>query len=67
MGKYASIIIGSVIAVVGVWGLVAWWCDFLCLLRGSVPAMLVFGGVIAVIAGLSELKDEAASKKTGDK
>lgn len=67
MGKYASIIIGGVVALAGLWGLLAWWGDFICLLRGSVPAILVFGGAIAVIAGLSELKDEAASKKTEGK
>jgi hypothetical protein len=64
MGKYMSVIIGAAVAALGVTGLAGWWCDFLTVLKGTVPAMLVFGGVIAVIAGLSELKDEAASKKS---
>jgi hypothetical protein len=63
MGKYMSIIIGAVVALLGVWGILGWWCDFLTVVKGSIPAMLIFGGTIAVIAGLSELKDEAASKK----
>jgi hypothetical protein len=63
MGKYLSVIIGAIVALLGVLGLIGWWCDFLLVLRGSVPAMLIFGGVIAVIAGLSEIKDEIASKK----
>ncbi len=63
MGKYLSVIIGAIVALLGLWGLVRWWCDFLLILKGSVPAMLIFGGVIAVIAGLSEIKDELASKK----
>ena len=63
MGKYLSVIIGGVVALLGLWGLIGWWCDFLLVLRGSVPAMLIFGGVIAVIAGMSELKDEMTSKK----
>ena len=63
MGKYLSVIIGAVVALVGLSGLFGWWADFLTVLRGSVPAMLIFGGVIAAIAGISEIKDELASKK----
>lgn len=63
MGKYLSVIIGAVVALLGLWGLMGWWSDFLLVLRGSIPAMLIFGGIIAVIAGVSELKDELASKK----
>jgi len=63
MGKYLSVIIGAAVAIVGLVAFIGWWCDFLLVLRGSVPAMLIFGGAIAVIAGVSEIKDEAASKK----
>ena len=63
MGKYLSVIIGAVVALLGLWGLMGWWSDFLLVLRGSIPAMLIFGGIIAVIAGVSELKDGLASKK----
>jgi hypothetical protein len=67
MGKYTSIVIGAIVALLGLWGIIGWWCDFLTVLKGSVPAMLIFGGAIAVIAGLSEIKDEAAAKKTEEK
>ncbi|MFH0764358.1 MAG: hypothetical protein V1927_05090 [Candidatus Omnitrophota bacterium] len=67
MGKYLSIIIGAAVALLGLWALTGWWCDFLTVLKGSVPAMLIFGGAIAVIAGLSELKDEGIAKKAEDK
>jgi hypothetical protein len=63
MGKYTSIIIGGVVALVGILGLMRWWWAFLTVAKGTVPAMLIFGGVIAVIAGISELKDEAAAAK----
>lgn len=63
MGKYMSVIAGGVVALLGLIGVIAWWCDFAALLRGSVPVMLIFGGLIAVIAGVSEMKDEAASKE----
>ena len=67
MGKYLSVIIGAAVVLLGLIGLFGWWGDFLMVLRGSVPAMLIFGGVIAVIAGLSEIKDELASKKKEEK
>lgn len=63
MGKYLSVIIGLVITLAGLWGLIRWWCDLLLVLRGSIPIMLIFGGAIAVIAGLSEIRDELSSKK----
>jgi len=62
MGKYSSIIIGSCVTILGLFGIIGWWGDFLTVLKGSIPVILVFGGVIAVIAGLTELKDEAASQ-----
>ncbi len=63
MGKYLSVIIGAIVALLGFFGIIGWWNDLLLVLKGSVPAMLVFGGIIAVIAGVSEIKDELASKK----
>jgi uncharacterized membrane protein YccC len=67
MGKYLSVIIGAIVALLGVWGLIGWWDDFLLVLRGSIPAMFIFGGVIAVIAGMSEIRDELAAKQEDKK
>lgn len=63
MGKYMSIIVGGAVAFIGLIGLIGWWCDFIVILKGSIPAMMIFGGLIAVIAGISEMKDELAAKK----
>ena len=63
MGKYTGIVVGAIVVAVGVIGLFRWWYYFAALLKGSIPAMLIFTGAIAVIAGLSELKDETAVKK----
>ena len=62
MGKYSSIIIGSCVTILGLLGVIVWYSDALTIIKGSVPVILVFGGVIAVIAGLTELRDEAAAK-----
>ena len=63
MGKYLSAIVGAAVALVGLVLLLKWKAAFLIMFKGTVPAMLIFGGVIAVIAGISEVKDELASKK----
>ena len=63
MGKYLGLVIGAILTLAGFLGLIGWWGDFLTVLKGSIPAILIFGGVIALVAALSELKDEAASKK----
>jgi len=63
MGKALTIIGGFAAIVLGLWGIATWWWSFVELLRGSVPCFLVMAGLIALFAGISELKDEAAAKK----
>jgi hypothetical protein len=63
MSKYLGIVIGVIAVVLGLNGLIAWRSDLFVILRGSVPAILILGGAIAVIAGLSEIKDEISSKR----
>ncbi|MFQ5952751.1 MAG: hypothetical protein ACE5JK_05025 [Candidatus Omnitrophota bacterium] len=62
MSKILSLLIGAVVAIVGLILLIAWWYEFLFLLRGCIPVTLILGGVIAVIAGLGELKDVLKTK-----
>lgn len=63
MGKYLGVVIGAIIVLLGFRGLACWWGDFLTVLRGSFPAMFILAGAIAVIAGLSEIRDQLSSKK----
>lgn len=63
MGKYLSIIIGTITTILGLLGLVKWWGDLLLVLKGSLPVMLILTGVVAVIAGISEINDEIAAAK----
>jgi len=57
MGRTLSIVIGGVVAFIGLVLLIAWWYEFVFILKGVIPAILIFGGVIALLAGISELKD----------
>lgn len=63
MGKYAGVVVGAIVVLLGVVGLSHWSYAFIIILKGVIPAMMIFGGAIAVIAGLSEIKDEAANKE----
>jgi len=57
-------LIGGLIAVVlGVWGILSWTADFLMVLKGSVPLMVALGGLLAIIAGVTTMKDAAEAKK----
>jgi cell division protein FtsB len=52
-----TLIGGAVAAVLGLIGISVWWKPFLNLLAGSLPAMLLLGGGLALYLGFDELKD----------
>ena len=57
MGKILSLVIGIVVTIVGFILLAMWWKEFLFLLRIIIPVILIVGGVISIISGISEFKD----------
>jgi len=63
MGKTLSIAIGALVAFVGLVLLIAWWYEFLFILRAGIPVLLIAGGGIALFAGFSELKDTLKNQK----
>lgn len=52
-----TLIGGAVAAALGLIGIVAWWGDFLTVLAGSIPVMLLLGGGLAIYLGFDEMKD----------
>jgi len=44
-------------------GPLAWWQDVLAFLRGSLPVMAAFIGLIAVFIGVADIKDRMEAKK----
>lgn len=52
-------LVGGVIAVVlGLIGIIGWWGEFIDLLQGAVPVLLLLGGALAAYLGSEELKDK---------
>ncbi|HPS19903.1 MAG TPA: hypothetical protein PKY78_02800 [Candidatus Omnitrophota bacterium] len=63
MGKNLSMIIGLLVAVVGLVLLLTWSFEFMFMLRAVVPCLLILGGAVSVIAGITELKDTTKQSK----
>ena len=52
-----TLIGGAIAAVLGIVGLAVWFGEFLQLLTGAIPVMLLLGGGLAIYLGFDELKD----------
>ncbi len=64
MSKYLSIIGGLIAIVLGVVGLINWWEEYIVgFLKSGLVVILLFGGLLAVMAGIGEMKDSLEEKK----
>lgn len=52
-----TLIGGAIGAVLGLIGISIWWKEFLQLLAGAIPVMLLLGGGLALYLGFDEMKD----------
>ncbi len=52
-----TLIGGAIAVLLGVVGLAVWFNQFLTLLAGSIPPVLLLGGGLALYLGFDELKD----------
>lgn len=52
-----TLIGGAIAVLLGVVGLAVWFGEFLALLAGCIPAVLLLGGGLALYLGFDELKD----------
>jgi cell division protein FtsB len=56
-------LVGGLVAVaLGLIGLGMWWREFLTLLLGGIPLLLLLGGALAVYLGFEETKDKFFKK-----
>jgi succinate-acetate transporter protein len=64
MGKFIAVIGGLVAMAAGIILVsLVWWREFTQLVFGFIPPILFFGGLIALIAGISSIKDAQRTKK----
>lgn len=59
-----TLIGGAVAAVLGLIGIVAWFPQFLIVVAGTIPVMLLLGGALAIYLGVDELKDTWTQDET---
>ncbi len=52
---------GIVALILGFIGLIAWWGDFLRVIRGMIPIALVLGGALAVYLGIEDIKTTSSA------
>jgi hypothetical protein len=52
-----TLIGGAIAAALGLIGLGIWWAEFLMVLAGVIPIMLLLGGGLAIYLGFDEMKD----------
>ncbi|MBN1519694.1 MAG: hypothetical protein JW923_06355 [Spirochaetales bacterium] len=62
-----ALIVGVVLMAFAVFAVVpgplGWWADVLAFLRGSLPVMAAFIGLIAVFIGIADIKDRIEARK----
>jgi len=63
MGNIASIVGGGIAIIVGLLGLIFWWDSFLTILKGGIPVLFLLGGIISLMVGISEIKENSKAKK----
>jgi hypothetical protein len=64
VSKYLSVVGGLAAIILGVAGLVNWWEEYIVgFLKSGLVLVLLLGGVLALLAGIGEIKDSLEEKK----
>ncbi|MDA8124852.1 MAG: hypothetical protein M0009_06685 [Deltaproteobacteria bacterium] len=59
-----SLLIGGIVSVIlGVIGFSIWWAEFIDILQGGIPILLILGGVLAVYVGLDAMQDRMREER----
>jgi len=60
MGALIGGVIAAILGVLGIWH---WFQEFKDFIQGGLPILLVLGGIIAIAAGISDIKDRIEENK----
>ena len=67
MANIKSIAGGGIAIIFGLLGLIGWWGNFIAILKGGLPVLLLFGGAILLVTGINENKPPAKTEKEEEK
>ena len=54
---------GLAALLLGIIGLISWWHEFIYLLKGCIPVLLLLGGALAAYLGAEEIKDKRLAEQ----
>ncbi len=54
---------GAIAFVLGLIGLIEWRSELLVMIKGTLPALLLMGGVLALYVGYDDFQDKAREEK----
>ena len=54
---------GAIAAILGLVGLIVWIKDFLILLKGGLPVLLLLGGILAAYIGFDEIQSKLREER----
>ena len=57
------LISGIISVILGIIGFSIWWSDFIIVLKGIVPIMLILGGILAAYIGFDTIEDQAREER----
>lgn len=61
-----TLIGGAIAAVLGLIGIVVWFPQFLTVIAGTIPVLLLLGGALAIYLGVDELKDTWTQEESAE-
>ena len=61
-----TLIGGAIAAILGCVGIIAWFPQFLTVVAGTIPIMLLLGGALAIYLGVDELKDTWSEQENAE-
>jgi hypothetical protein len=64
--KMAALAGGIAALVLGIIGIIIWWGEFIGILLGGVPVILILGGALAAYLGFEEIKDKKTTESFDD-
>ncbi|MFO7737458.1 MAG: hypothetical protein R6V46_03205 [Desulfatiglandaceae bacterium] len=57
---------GIAALILGIIGIIVWWGEFIDLLMGGIPLILIMGGALAAYLGFEEIKDKRTAETFED-